>query len=128
MTDEQTLRDIGIAREKFDVKINEPDPNAPRPNQRKVGIVTAIDKVTGVHAGSLTYGVSEDAQDNLIVRTTQFDTEDDFKGQHVALLLAYSLWEHYPVEVLQSTDMEPTQGGSGVIASLRRRGIMAAAT
>ncbi len=127
MHDDETTRDIKNARQDFDTEITEPDPNAARRSGRKVGSVTATKKGTGVKAGDLTFGVEDDEQGNRLVRTTQFKTETDCEGQHVALLLAYDLREHYRVDVLHSSPMEPTVGGSGVIASLRRRGLMAPA-
>lgn len=75
-------------------------------------------------AGSLSFGVTEDEHGDLLVRTTQFSTQPDSEGKHVALLLAYDLREHYGVDALRSTSMERTPGGAGVIASLCRRSIM----
>ncbi|MFH7324845.1 hypothetical protein [Aeromicrobium sp. JJY06] len=120
----KTLQDIEAARQVFATHIYEPDPNAKRPASRKIGSLTADKKDTEEIAGSLTFGVSEDADDNIVVRTTQFTTRDPFKRQHVALLLAYELREHYGVEVLHPSGMTLTPEGSRVIASLQRRGIM----
>lgn len=122
--DGETRQDIEAARQVFETQIYEPDPNAKRPASRKVGSLTAINRDTQEIAGSLTFGVSEDAEDNIVVRTTQFTTHEPFKRQHVALLLAYELREHYGVEVLHPSGMEPTPEGSRVIASLQRRGLM----
>ena len=119
--DRETVRDIDAARQLFETGISEPDPNSKRP---KIGSVTAKKKDTHEVAGSLSFGVSEDADENLVVRTTQFDTNESFRQQHVALLLAYDLREHYGVEALHSSGYPPTPGGSKVIASLQRRGIM----
>lgn len=127
MDDTDTARDIEQARQDFETRVTEPDPNNARRAQRKVGSVTAWKKGTHVVAGSLSFGVTEDEQGDLIVRTTQFSTQPEFEGKHVALLLAYDLRDHYGVNALRSTSMEPTDGGAGVIASLRRRGIMSPA-
>ncbi len=127
MDDAETARDIEQARQDFETRVIEPDPKNRRKTQRKVGTVTARKKGSDVVAGSLSFGVTEDQDGNLVVRTTMFATEADFEGQHVALLLAYDLREHYGVDALHSTSMERTEGGAGVLASLRRRGIMAPA-
>jgi hypothetical protein len=124
MNTDKTDRDIARALQRFDTAVSEPNPNAKRASQRKVGYVTARQKETGAVAGTLSFGVSTDASDRQVVRTTDFSTDPNFEGQHVALLLAYVLREHYGVDALRSTSMEPTVGGSGVLASLRRRGIM----
>ncbi|MBF4770277.1 hypothetical protein ISU10_21080 [Nocardioides agariphilus] len=120
--DRETLQDIEAARRVFETHISEPDPNSKRP---KIGSVTATKKGTRETAGDLSFGVSVDAEENIVVRTTQFTTHEPFKRQHVALLLASDLREHYEVEVLHPSGMEPTPEGSKVIASLQRRGIMA---
>lgn len=122
--EDETMREVQNARQKFDTGVTEPNPNA-APNRRRLGSVTATKKGTDVRAGSMTFGVEEDEHGNQRVRTTQFSTEPDCQGQNVALLLAYELREHYGVAVLHSSPMEPTDGGLGVITSLRRRGIMA---
>ena len=96
--DDETVRDIEKARQDFDTEVTEPDPNAARHSQRKVGSVAATKKGTSIRAGSLTFGVEEDEHHNQLVRTTQFTTEPDFEGQHVALLLAYDLRDHYGVD------------------------------
>lgn len=124
MDDPETVRDIEKARQTFGTTVTEPDPNAARRMQRKVGTVTARKRDSKVVAGSLSFGVEDDGEGSIVVRTTQFTTEPDFEGQHVALLLAYDLREHYGVDALRSSPMKPTEGGAGVLASLRRRGIM----
>lgn len=90
MGDTDTARDIEQASQDFETRVTEPDPNNARRTQRKVGSVTAWKKGTHIVAGGLSFGVTEDENGNLNVRTTQFSTQPGFEGKHVALLLAYA--------------------------------------
>ena len=118
-------REIENAGRNFDAEIHEPDPSAARSTRRKRGSATARKKGTDLLACSLSFAAEEDEDKDGVVQTTQFTTEPDFEGQHVALLLAYDLGEHYEVGAFHSSPTEPTDGGLGLIASLRRRDLMA---
>lgn len=116
------LADIDKARQRFETRVMEPNPQVPRRSRRNLGWVEAFQRGAERRVGSLSFAVDDEVA--LPVQTIEFATEPGYRRQGIALLLAYDLREHYGVAMLRSSPMKPTEDGAILLRSLRRRGIM----